>query len=169
MVEPPHQGAEKNQGKKLLPNKGVFKSITSNKNKEKKTENWKLSKKKQPKSFILLMAEILHHLGCKNLTNNGEATYQLVQDFSHQQYQPQNTAFQGMFWDASHPNPPADWCLGQLLHFVAFICQEPFLFGTSKVNKKTIGILGLSWLSLIFGVVMGLSLIFGLLGVLRSS
>ena len=32
------------------------------------------------------MAEILHHLGCKNLTNNGEATYQLVQDFSHQQY-----------------------------------------------------------------------------------
>ncbi len=37
--------------------------------------------------MILLMAEIVHHLGCINPTNNGiNHQPQLVQDFSHQQY-----------------------------------------------------------------------------------
>ena len=37
--------------------------------------------------MILLMEEILHHLGCINLVNNGISYQpQLVQEFSHQQY-----------------------------------------------------------------------------------
>ena len=52
-----------------------------------------------------------------------------------------HTAFQGMFfWGGANPSPlpkshqsnPRHRRLGQLLHFVAFICQEPFLFGTLK-------------------------------------
>ena len=42
----------------------------------------------QNDTFILLMEEILHHLGYINLVNNGinYIHYQLVQDFFHQQY-----------------------------------------------------------------------------------
>ena len=46
---------------------------------------------------ILLMEEILHHLECINLVDSGIHTYQLVQDFFHQQYEsgfcPINTFF----------------------------------------------------------------------------
>ena len=41
------------------------------------------------KSLMLLMAEILHHLGCiKPLKIMGHLPYHLVQDFVHQQYHP---------------------------------------------------------------------------------
>ena len=42
---------------------------------------------------ILLMEEILHHLECINLVDSGIHTYQLVQDFFHQQYEMYESGF----------------------------------------------------------------------------
>ena len=39
------------------------------------------------------MEEILHHLECINLVDSGIHTYQLVQDFFHQQYEMYESGF----------------------------------------------------------------------------
>ena len=53
---------------------------------EVKTSGWWVGKGYHSSIKLLLMAEILHHLGCmKRYKLMGKTTYQLVQDFSHQQ------------------------------------------------------------------------------------
>ena len=151
MVEPPHQGGKKKKlrkikGKNFSQIKACFKSITSNKNKEK--ENWKL----KTKNF-------------RKKKSNPKLSYQ-----------PQNTAFQGMFWDAS-PGLPWDtsssimWPMGgSVPRSTSPLCRfhlpGAFLVWHLKGLQKKNWDVGVIILD--FWVVMGLSLIFGLLGVLRS-
>ena len=71
--------------------------------------------------MILLMADILHHLGCINPTNNGiNHQPQLVQDFSHQQYI--FTFFCGCLFEDGLFFSAGTWWIWKTCFFYAKIC-----------------------------------------------